>query len=526
MTGRVPIVFPFPPSRHLRYIDDEEHIPPSMPFTRVFDLPRLAHTLRIPIVQIDELKTRIKTKPLYGEAIDPIKPKEEELGGWSTWMITNPEFFPKKGQTLKDVPKSDGRRCYQLDEYRISASSSISCALDGPPPLTSPSEPTFVPVPLTFKPKVDWRSTSLDELATIFQPQPNPFSTYYLREGVPAYFKERDRPVPAPLPEEHVLYVDFLYNLGEGGTDGREDWTGISGLGKHGAWETVGQHMHWEPALEEMARGYIRRMFGVKDKAGKRPPPFIAVHIRRSDIGNVCKDLTPEELEAAEEKDCYSSLTKYVRKVDAVKARLASERGISPKYVVATTDEHDEGFLDQVRELGWHLIDHDGEQTIENHGLWCVWQRSTLRLPSRADQSLLLLDRYPTLLDSVILSLGSGFVGTSGSTSRSALPYRFPCRRADRTPSLVTVSEHSRSASRRGLEPWHRRAGAAAIWRTSCAMRFDSWSRGADPDSSCSSDLAGLVRGQRAQAVMTGRAACGRGGRDRRRRLGQDSGRG
>jgi len=232
-----------------------------------------------------------------------------------------------------------------------------------------------VPVPSTFKPKIDWRSTSLAELAAFFQPQPNPFQTYYLTEGVPAYFKDRGRPVPAELPEEHVLYIDFLYNLGEGGTDGREDWTGQSALGKHGAWATVGQHLRWEPALEEMARGYLRRMFGVKDKAGKAPPPFVAVHIRRSDIGNVCKDLTPEQLAAAEEKDCYSSLAKYVGKVEAVQARLAKERGLRPKYVVATTDEHDEGFLGQVRALGWHLIDHDGEQTIEKNGLWCVRPR-------------------------------------------------------------------------------------------------------------------------------------------------------
>ena len=122
MTGRVPIIFPFPPSRHLRYIDDEAHIPPSMPFDHVFDLRRLAHTLGLPIVQIEELKTRIETKPLYGEPVDLVHPKEEALGGWSTWMITNPEFFPKEGQTWADVPASDGRRCYQLDTYRISPS--------------------------------------------------------------------------------------------------------------------------------------------------------------------------------------------------------------------------------------------------------------------------------------------------------------------------------------------------------------------------------------------------------------------
>lgn len=284
-----------------------------------------------------------------------------------------------------------------------------------------------MPIPESFKPVVDWTSTAFDDLTALFQPQPNPFATYYLRDGVPAYFGARGRDVPAHLPEDHVLYIDFLYNLGEGGTDGRMDWTGNSGIGREGAWETVGRFMRWEPVLEELARGYLRRAFGVKDKARKAPPPFIAVHIRRSDIGNVCKDLTPEELAATDEKDCYSSLAKYVKKVDLVRARLAKERGIKPKFVVATTDEHDEAFLSQVREQGWLLIDHDGEQTVEKYGLWCVPSCPPL-LPSLwpargliAAHPLSRLARYPTLLDSVILSQGVGFVGTSGSTSTCRL---------------------------------------------------------------------------------------------------------
>jgi hypothetical protein len=131
---------------------------------------------------------------------------------------------------------------------------------------------------------------------------------YYLSEGVPAYFSSRERPVPTLAPDDHVLYVDFLYNLGEGGEDGRVDWTGKGERGKVGAWESVGKHMRWNPELEEMAKGYLRRAFGVRDGKGKKVPPvslgfalflsyaislnrllslprthqFIAVHIRRS----------------------------------------------------------------------------------------------------------------------------------------------------------------------------------------------------------------------------------------------------
>lgn len=118
LTGRVPIVFPFPPSLHLRYLNDEAHIPPSINFDTVFDVNRLSKAIGIPIVQMSELKTRTSTKPLLGEAEpDAVHPQHEEIGGFSIWMVTNPEFYPNGDQPPKQV--SDGRRCYPLDTYRI-----------------------------------------------------------------------------------------------------------------------------------------------------------------------------------------------------------------------------------------------------------------------------------------------------------------------------------------------------------------------------------------------------------------------
>ena len=119
MTGRIPIIFPFPPSLHLRYIDDEAHIPPSIPFDTVFDLKRLSKDLKIPIVQMSELKTRIETKPLLGETMDTVHPVQEEIGGYSIWMITNGNFYIREGQTEPQDGEANGRRCYQLDTYRI-----------------------------------------------------------------------------------------------------------------------------------------------------------------------------------------------------------------------------------------------------------------------------------------------------------------------------------------------------------------------------------------------------------------------
>lgn len=271
-------------------------------------------------------------------------------------------------------------------------------------------------MPETFKPLVDWTSTSFDDLTAVFQPQPNAFANFYLDRGVSPYYAARNMTPPVLPPEDHVLYIDFLYNLGDGGTDGRLDWTGQSAMGKGGAWETVGQFMRWEPALEEMARGYLRRMFGVSDKKGKKVPPFISVHIRRSDIGNVCKDLSPEELAATDEKDCYSSLAKYVKKVDWVRERLRVERGIKTDRVVVTTDEHGEEFLQSVRELGWHLIDHDGEQTIEKNGLWCV------SFPSFFLSFPFLLDEVHTGSEELTCSIRTWPAGTRPCWTRSSSP--------------------------------------------------------------------------------------------------------
>lgn len=55
-----------------------------------------------------------------------------------------------------------------------------------------------------------------------------------------------------------------------------------------------------------------------------------------------------------------------------IKAALKAEKGLTVDRVLATTDEHDTGFLDEVRAQGWVMLDHDGEKTIETHGLWCA----------------------------------------------------------------------------------------------------------------------------------------------------------
>lgn len=289
LTNRTPILFPFPPSLHLRYINDADHIPPSLPFDTVFDLPRLSYSIGIPLVRISELKTRVETKPLLGDQPDEVHPVEEEIGGWSIWMVTNPEWHKQKTQEQLDAEKEegvvkeveDGRRCYQLDTYRISLFLPVFCFLFFPFFVQFVEleflfafslEPYFSPVPETFRPVIDWTSVHFGALASLWKPQPNAFVDYYLTK-VPEYFTARHRDPPKLAPDDHVVYIDFLYNLGEANGDSRYDWTGRGVLGKVGAWESVGKYMRWEPELEELTRGYIRRALGVKDKTGAKVPP-------------------------------------------------------------------------------------------------------------------------------------------------------------------------------------------------------------------------------------------------------------
>lgn len=153
---------------------------------------------------------------------------------------------------------------------------------------------------------------------------------------------------------------------------------------------------------------------------------------------------------AAKEKNCYVSLAAYVDRVEQVKAALAKEKGVHPTHVLATTDEHGEDFLAEVRALGWTMIDHEAEGTIDKHGLWSVRLLASIS-PREAHKSAFFFLRYPTLVDSVILSLGTGFVGTSGSTSSFSYPsFELHLYKSSRSLSL-TVS----ILARRRVEDWN-----------------------------------------------------------------------
>ncbi|KAF8204396.1 hypothetical protein K438DRAFT_2015034 [Mycena galopus ATCC 62051] len=149
------------------------------------------------------------------------------------------------------------------------------------------------------------------------------------------------------------------------------------------AWRYVGQHMRWTRALESLTEEYIRR--SLRLDARDPIPPFISVHARRDDFQGWCGEFTNEE--------CFAPLHAIARRVDEVKAEVWQQKGIAVHHVIITSDERDDAWWDDVAELGWWTPDHAKWKTEATYGVW-----------------------YPVLIDAVIHSRGSGFVGTDKST--------------------------------------------------------------------------------------------------------------
>ncbi|KAK4048962.1 hypothetical protein OIO90_005597 [Microbotryomycetes sp. JL221] len=211
--------------------------------------------------------------------------------------------------------------------------------------------------------------------------------------------KDRFGPYTYDPPSDHLFCLDnsfFISPLQFPDTvhDGLPLEPRIPGEGP--AWNEVGQYLHFTESLELAAEEVLMDLFHVSKPS--LIPPYISIHIRRGDF----KDFTG-----------FTSLERYVAGLERVRARLQERLddplnwdgpgrkhfksyGISAaEYpIVATTDEApDSDFVNQVKELGWNVIDHQAFGTEEKWGPW-----------------------YASMLDAVILARGKSFVGTSAST--------------------------------------------------------------------------------------------------------------
>ncbi|GAA5840191.1 hypothetical protein JCM9279_002305 [Rhodotorula babjevae] len=217
-------------------------------------------------------------------------------------------------------------------------------------------------------------------------------------DNVKSFFNPQ-RGVP-PTDDDQLMCVDATFYLGDSLAPPPypqhvplDPWR----VGR--AWKEVGQHLHWLPEVEERADDYLMALFSVQ--RAKDIPPYVSVHIRRGDF-------------KAFHGNTYTPLSSYVSSVADVRLRLQaildgppSSASLSGKpslrafpfppadyAVVATTDEAPGSHLHgELAALGWHVVDHKEQRTVERLGEW-----------------------YPAMLDGEILSRGQGFVGTQWST--------------------------------------------------------------------------------------------------------------
>ncbi|GAA6024155.1 hypothetical protein JCM11491_001016 [Sporobolomyces phaffii] len=160
-----------------------------------------------------------------------------------------------------------------------------------------------------------------------------------------------------------------------------KDMLPISQRGTHPEWWAVGQYVDFSPAVWDIALNATLQTLRTRDI----PKNLVTVHLRRGDFKEWCST----------GHNCTPAIDRYVEKVEPMLA-------LQPKgtKVLVTTDEQDDDiFLSSIDALGWYRIDHRRLGTFsileERYGDAARW--------------------YDAAIDQAILSLGSGFVGTSGS---------------------------------------------------------------------------------------------------------------
>lgn len=127
--------------------------------------------------------------------------------------------------------------------------------------------------------------------------------------------------------------------------------------------------MRWSPKVLQIANQMLSTTMGAT--AGESLPPYIAVHIRRSDFIAWCFGVPRDE--------CLAPLEAYARRVEEVKTEMLERKQIASGdevKVILMSDEPRDGidrgepYWERVAKLGWLSIDHDALETGKNLGHW------------------------------------------------------------------------------------------------------------------------------------------------------------
>ncbi|KAL1940582.1 hypothetical protein VTO73DRAFT_8017 [Trametes versicolor] len=326
ISGRIPIVPPF-----TSYIDGAAS---PLAFSDIFDVPRLVLALNAPVLEWHMVKDLERAQS------ENVK---DALGCWNIWEVDNLQSKGPRG--------SYSTTLLNLDISYTRAPASVKLI----PNYEHDSHSTFWSLA-----KLAFPEGRADALS---RPHENPTR------------KSEGNGIALP-PDEQLACFDYLYYVCA--LDPFEFERDYSPM-----WREVMVHARWTSDLEELARGYLRRLFRLPD--GAAIPPYIAIHARRGDFEGWCGSVPRDE--------CFAPLGAFARRVREVQEEVRLRHGIYVSHVIMTGDEKDAGWWSAVEERGWLRIDHAGERTAERFGNW-----------------------YPVVLDAVVQSMSAGFVGTDRST--------------------------------------------------------------------------------------------------------------
>ncbi|KAF8575748.1 hypothetical protein K439DRAFT_1397924 [Ramaria rubella] len=222
LTGRVPVIADFVPG-HMH------GNPGFLAVSEVYDLPRLADALRMPIIEWSDIKDRSSHEL-------------EDIGCWSLQTILFGPDYGTKGHFATE------------HEFSLDIS------------LTPVPDSRFIPgtnhLNIMAVASLGWPDARADALVHV--------------ETISSPINKHTTP-----PDEHLLCFDELYYAASVKPyEWFEEWVP--------AWTQVGRYMHWTPPMEALARKYILRAFGLND--GDPFPSYISVHIRHTDFVQMCKD--------------------------------------------------------------------------------------------------------------------------------------------------------------------------------------------------------------------------------------------
>ncbi|CAD6590721.1 MAG: hypothetical protein TREMPRED_005867, partial [Tremellales sp. Tagirdzhanova-0007] len=362
MSHRIPIILPtIPHVQHLALPAGQSAQPMLM--SDIFDFPRFSQSIGIPLLEMEDLKgPSIARGPLEVEREDPrgtiTEFPWETLGCWSLMQTSQnnteaPWFFEGGRMKLDFTPMPSSVLMPEYPApYGLAALTNLGRLLE-------------------YHPQ--------DSIAKFGMPQVNETEVEQQRMWHPGWN------LPPVDPENDIACIDayLYYTLPTDGYEGQQ-WLDREDDDAN-TWMRIGTHLHWRQDVQDLADQYIRNAFGLNH--GERIPPYISVHVRRTDLMWGCKNDAGEI-----DLDCLSPAL-YGARAREVKELLLGAGVDIGEHIVVTTDETDPVYRAALLAEGMTLIDHGICETADIYGPW-----------------------WPTILDAVFLAGAAGFVGTEGST--------------------------------------------------------------------------------------------------------------